>query len=86
MTKLLAIAIGFDETKQTYFANIHSLTDEQMLNVQSMSASKVLKEIDRAARAKLKQIKNFPLDEPGRILGPNGVVATETKLTVVGGQ
>lgn len=86
MTKLFAIAIGFDATDSTYFANVHSLTDNKILKIQSMSAGRVLKEIDKSVRAKLKEIKNFPMEEPGRILAPNGIVATETKLSVVRGE
>lgn len=84
MTKLFAIAIGFDEKDDTYFANVHSLTDDKVLKVQSISAGKILKETDKAVRAKLKEILNFPLNEPGRILRPNGTVATEApRLTVL---
>lgn len=84
MTKLFAIAIGSDETDSTYFANVHSLTDDKVLKVQSISAGKILKETDKAVRAKLKEIRNFPLTEPGRILRPNGTSASETpRLTIV---
>lgn len=87
MTKLFAIAIGFDEVDSTYFANVHSLTDDKVLKVQSLSAGKILKETDKAVRGKLKEIRNFPLTEPGRILRPNGTSASEApKLTVVRGQ
>lgn len=88
--KLFAVAIGFDENDGTYFANVHSLTDGKVLKCQSISAGKILKEADKAIRAKLKEIKNFPLPEPtaepSPILRPNGTSASETpKLTVVRG-
>jgi hypothetical protein len=70
LTKLFAIAIGYDEEAGSHFANVHSLTDDKIANVRSPSASRVLKEVNKLVRDKTREIKNFPLPEQSRIINP----------------
>lgn len=88
MRTLFQIAIGHDESTG-YHILVHSLTDDKVLRIESISVGRTLKELDKSLRAKLKEIKNFPLPEPppaesGLILAPNGQPASDPpKLEIV---
>lgn len=70
MTKLFAIAIGYDEEDGNHFANIHSLTDGNIAPVKAKTMYRVLKEVNKLVSDKAREIKNFPLPEPSRIINP----------------
>lgn len=60
------------DADEQYFANVASLTDKKQATVTDTSMRRLLPKMNKLIRGKTKQVKNFPIPEPSRIITLNG--------------
>lgn len=68
MIKLFEISIGVENG--VYSSRILSLTDKQVCELQSPKLRLLTAEMRQLVRGKEKEMRNFPMDAPSRIINP----------------
>lgn len=72
MTTLFQIAVGHDDKTGQYSVLAQCLADGQIARNDGPDLRKVMANVSKSLRAKARQLKNFPAQEPSRIIQING--------------
>lgn len=83
MKNLFEIGIAVNDKTGTYAALVRSVTDNKVAVIENSSIRTVLVKLNKLIRDKTREVKNFPIPEPRRIIsiaesrssalvGPNG--------------
>lgn len=64
--------VAFDDETQEYHSNLYSLSDDKGVPMKATSLRKVLAKSNKLMREKNGEIRHFPIQEPSRIISPNG--------------